>query len=173
MPSLYDLAARLQDFAGGGLSREDLERWFTPILGADSLDIMESDGAEWEHAPHEAQLFWRLIYEFESSDVPDDALRALAERTVRSLASTASAADTLELLPMLVDQHRFCAIVDRYADGIISRTGFLSVIANSGYPPHAKLWLEHAGLPAVRGLCAAMSEGRYAAVARAMEQAPG
>ncbi len=175
MPSLYDLAARLQAFAAGDLTREALDAWMAPVLAADPLDVEHSDAIPWEDAPDEERLFWRLLYLVESSEPAEDddaTLRAFAGRAVQCLASTASAADTLELLPIVGDQPRLCTIVERHARGLVSRTGFLSVLANSGYPPHAKLWLTHADGAALAGLCERLSVGDYGTVARMLERAP-
>jgi hypothetical protein len=174
MPSLYDFAAQLRAFVSGEIARADVERWLGPVLAADPLDVAESDAAPWEDGHDEERLFWRLVYLVESSgEGADDALRADAGRIVACLASTASAADTFELLPMVLDQERFCAIVAKHLRGVISRTGFLSVLAESGYPPHAKLWLEHADAAALRALCDALAAGEYGVVARMIERAPG
>ncbi|MDF1503979.1 hypothetical protein [Roseisolibacter sp. H3M3-2] len=175
MPSLYDLAARLQAFAAGELTREALDAWIAPVLGADPLDVEHQDDVPWEDAPDEERLFWRLLYLVESSEPTDEgegALRAVAGRAVRCLASTASPAATLELLPLVTDQPRLCTIVERHARGLVSRTGFLSVLANAGYPPHAKLWLTHAGGEALGALCERLTAGDYAEVARMLERVP-
>ena len=176
MPSLYDLAARLQAFAAGDLTREALDAWVIPVLSADPLDVEHSDAMPWEDDPDEERLFWRLLYLIESSEPTEEAaaaLRALAGRAVACLSSTASPADTLELLPLVADQPRLCTIVERHAAGLVSRTGFLSVLANAGYPPHAKLWLTHADGAALAQLCERLSTGDYANVARMLERAPG
>jgi hypothetical protein len=175
VPSLYDLAARLQAFAAGELTREALDAWVLPVLAADPLDVEHQDELPWEDEPDEERLFWRLLYLVESSEPTDEgeaALRAVAGRTVACLGSTASPADTLELLPLVIDQSRLCTIVERHAQGVISRTGFLSVLANAGYPPHAKLWLTHADGDALTRLCERLTAGDYAHVARMLERAP-
>jgi hypothetical protein len=175
VPSLYDLAARLQAFAAGELTREALDAWVAPVLAADPLDVEHQDAIPWEDAPDEERLFWRLLYLVESSeptDAGEAALRAVAGRAVRCLASTASPAETLELLPLVVDQPRLCTIVERRGRGLVSRTGFLSVLANAGYPPHAKLWLAHADAAALAALCARLADGDYAAAARMLERVP-
>jgi hypothetical protein len=105
-------------------------------------------------------------------DADDAALRALAGRVLDCLAQTGSAGDTLELLPLLADAPRLCTIVERRAEGVVSRTGFLNVVANATYPPHVKLWLERAGPTALAGLCAAMRDGTWGEVARRVERAP-
>jgi hypothetical protein len=96
----------------------------------------------------------------------------MAARVVACLTDTASAEDTFELLPLLADQARFCEIVARHRRGVISRTGFLAVLAESGYPAHAKLWLEHAPPAALDRLCARLTGGAYGEVARMLERPP-
>ena len=62
--------------------------------------------------------------------------------------------------------------MEKRARGIVSRTGFLNVVANAGYAPHAKLWLAHADDAALARLCARMGAGAWGEVARALERAP-
>jgi hypothetical protein len=186
VPSLYDLATQLQAFAAGTLDRAALDAWIAPVLAADPLDVEESDARPWEDAPDEERLFWRLLYLIDSAESEDDAedddpeartardapLRALVARALACLSSTASPADVLELLPLVADQPRLCEIVERRAAGRVSRTGFLAVLANSGYPPHVKLWLQHADAAALAALCDRMARGAWHEVARALERAP-
>jgi hypothetical protein len=174
VPGLYDFMTHLRAFAAGELTRDALEAWLAPVLAADPLDVSHSDATPWEDDHAEERLFWRLVYLVESSDpdADDGALRAVAGRVVACLTSTASAEDTFELLPLLADQARFCEIVARHRRGVISRTGFLAVLAESGYPPHAKLWLEHAPGPALERLCAQLAAGAYDAAARMLERPP-
>jgi hypothetical protein len=169
---LYDLATRLQAFVAGSLERDALEAWMTPVLATDSLDVEASDHLPWEDAPDEERLFWRLLYLVETSDADDEALRALLGRVLACLACTASPADTLELLPLVADQPRLCTILERYAAGVVSRTGLLGVIANAGYPPHVKLWLRHADAAALARLRVRLDAGRWHEVARMVETRP-
>jgi hypothetical protein len=46
------------------------------------------------------------------------------------------------------------------------------VIANSGYPAHVKVWLQHADHAALRELADALTNGAYAQAARRVERAP-
>ncbi|HET7459099.1 MAG TPA: hypothetical protein VFJ74_15730 [Gemmatimonadaceae bacterium] len=98
--------------------------------------------------------------------------RRLAQRVIDCLARTGSAAATFELLPVLTDQDRLCTIVGRHVRGVISRTGFLSVLAESGYPPHVKLWLEHAEPVHLARLCTRLARGEYDSVMAAFERRP-
>jgi hypothetical protein len=172
--TLADLAVRLRAYADGSTTDAELQAAFVPVLSADPLDVERSESTPWDVAPNETRLFWRLIYLFESEGTgdDDDERRRLAGRVVACLTSTRNAASTFELLPLLVDQERFATIVARHTAGIISRTGFLNVIAESGYPPHVKLWLEHASPGALARLCARLEAGEYAAVAEALERVP-
>jgi hypothetical protein len=175
--TLADLADRLDAFAGGRMSQTELKRWFDALLAADALGVERSDSAPWDSAPDDARLFWRLVYLFEGAEgdgAADEASqRRLARRILDCLARTGSAAATFELLPLLTDQERFCAIVGKHAAGVISRTGFLSVLAESGYPPHVKLWLEHAGPDHLARLCARLERGEYDEVGAGFERRPG
>ncbi len=170
--TLDELTERLRQYAEGGTSREELAAWFLPLLAADPLDVELSDAEPWRQAPHETRLFWRLVYLFDSSEEPDALLRPLAARVCAALASTADPSLTHELLPVLADQDRFCTIVAKHLRGVISRTGFLSVIAESGYPDHVKLWLEHAPAPALRQLCGLLEASRYREAAAVLERSP-
>ena len=171
--TLDDLSAQLRRFADGELDLAELRRAFEPALDADPLDVARSDARPWADAPDDARLAWRLIHLFDSAE-PDDeaALRRLADRLVRSVADAGSAT-THELLRLIADQDRFCEILRRHRRGVVSRTGFLSVVAESRYPPHVKLWLQHAGPGALARLCARLEAGEYAALAGMVERAPG
>lgn len=170
--TLTELSARLRAFADGELSFEALRASFLPAFAADPLDVSESASEPWDEAPDDTRLYWRLLHLFDSADATmEPALRRLAGRSMRALASAGSAT-TLELLGMIDDQDRFCAILRKHAAGIISRTGLLSVITESGYPAHVKLWLQHAGDAALAQLFERMEAGEYAAVAGMVERAP-
>jgi hypothetical protein len=170
--TLAELSSRLRGFAAGDLTLEALRQSLLPVLEADPLDVALSDAAPWASSPDDARLYWRLVHLFDTAE-PDDetSLRPLAARLVRAV-DDAGSATTLELLRVILDQDRFCEIVRRTKRGLISRTGFLGVVAESGYPPHVKLWLQHAGPEALDRLCAALAEGRYAEAAGMVERAP-
>jgi hypothetical protein len=76
------------------------------------------------------------------------------------------------LFAVIVDQPRLCMIIRRHHAGTISRTGFLSVIAESGYPDHIKLWLEHASSTVLERLCSRLEAGAYDVAAAAFEVPP-
>jgi hypothetical protein len=162
---------QLRRWTSGEIELLDLQDWFTPILSADSLDVEESDDSPWEHAAEDTRLFWRIIYLFESGG-DDEALRRDAERIVACLDSTRDASVTYELLPIVLDQDRLATIVTKHLAGTISRTGFLSVVAESGYPPHAKLWLAHAPAPALGHLADLLAAAAYREVSLTLEQPP-
>jgi hypothetical protein len=93
-------------------------------------------------------------------------------RIIASLDRTRSAATTHELLPLVIDQPRFCTIVRKYRAGHVSRVGFLSVIAESGYPSHVKLWLQHASPTTLETLCERLEADGYDEVAASFEAPP-
>jgi hypothetical protein len=170
--SLRDLTEQLRRFVGGEIGITDLAEWFTPILVADSLDVEESDASPWEHAADDTRLFWRLVYLFEAGGT-EEALRRDAERIVACLGSTRDASATYELLPLVLDQDRLTTIVTKHLSGTISRTGFLNVVTESGYPPHAKLWLARADPAALTRLADLLEASAYREVAHTLEGRSG
>ena len=173
--TLGDLAALLARYADGSVDAGAFAARLGAVIASDALGAERGDDARWA-ADHESErLLWRLLYLFDAADADDDdaARRTRAGRVVACLTSTGSPALTYELLPMVLDQDRFTTIVARHVEGVISRTGFLSVIAESGYAEHAKLWLQHAPPDALARLCEQLARGEYVAAAAMLERAPG
>ena len=171
--TLAELIALLDEHASSRLGLEALQASLTTLLAAEPLGVERTDTVPWDRSHQEARLFWRLVYLFETTSEESERSRRNARRIVDAWRATGSAELTFELLPVLLDQDRFCTIVERHVDGTISRTGFLSVIAESGYPPHVKLWLEHADPAALRRLCDRLARGAYGEAAEAFERPPG
>jgi hypothetical protein len=169
--TLDDFCLQLRRFIIQEIGLAELHAWMTPILAADSLDIEKSADAAWESSPEETRLLWRLLYHFESG-TDEAALRADASRIVRCHDATRDAALTHELLPILLDQDRLCGIIGKHARGIITRTGFLNVVTESGYPAHVKLWFERASEAALERMAARLSGFAYGEVAQALERRP-
>lgn len=171
--TLHELAELIGRYSSGEIHLDEVHEQLLPVLAADPLDVEASDSAPWDQAHADARLFWRLVYLFESEPEDSATLRRTGRRVVACLGQTGSADVTFELLPLILDQDRLVTIVGRHRAGIISRTGFLSVLAESGYPPHVKLWLEHAGDAALRRLSAAFGEERYDSVSSVLSEPPG
>jgi hypothetical protein len=169
--TLDDLMVHVGRYARGELDLDAVHDLLAPVLAADPLDVEESDAGAWEHAADETRLFWRVVYLLETGR--DDAtLRAAAARVGACLASTRDADVTYELLPLVLDAERLASIVRKHLDGTISRTGFLNVVVESGYAPHAKLWLQHASADALRRLVGWLDVDAYGELASALEQRP-
>jgi hypothetical protein len=169
LPTLVEL---LREYALGVIPLATIHDRLGPILASDPLDVAANDAEPWERAPDETRLFWRLVYLVESGDEDDAPLREQMRRIVASLDSTRSSVTTHELLPVIVDASRLCVIIRKHLQGIVSRTSLLSVVAESGYPEHVKLWLQHAPSPALARLCERLDADAYDAVAAAFEVPP-
>lgn len=169
---LRELVELLRDYGAGVVPLATITERLGPVLADDPLDVTASDPVPWERAPDDARLFWRLVYLIESSDAEATDFRDHARRIVAALDATGSAATTHELLPLVLDAPRLCAIVRKHRAGIVSRTGLLSMIAESDYPAHVKLWLQHAPPVALERLCAQLGADQYDAVAAGFETPP-
>lgn len=170
--TLADLTELLERYSTGGLGLDELRERFAPVVIADPLDVEQSDPAPWERTPDDMRLFWRLVYIFESVVNDGAEPRHVARRVVRCLAATGSPDTTYELLPLLLDQERLSNVVGKHRSAIISRTGFLSMLSESSYPPHVKLWLERASPGALHRLCAALDAEAYDAATALLERLP-
>ena len=162
----------LRDYATSAISIEVVHERLRPVLLHDPLDINLADAAPWDVAPHDERLFWRIVYLVEAEVEDSPSLREAISRIVESLARTASAEITHELLPILLDQSRLCTVVTKHRAGIISRTGFLSVLAECGYPDHIKLWLQSASHAALGRLCDQLASHEYDLVATGFDAPP-
>jgi hypothetical protein len=169
---LRELAELLREYVAGLTPQATLRERLRPVLADDPLDVAASDPAPWDQAPDEARLFWRLVYLVESGEADSPEFRDRVRRVVAALDSTRSAATTHELLPIVVDARRLCEIVEKLRAGVISRTSFLSVVAESDYPAHVKLWLQHASPMALARMCAQLGADEYSAVAVSFEAPP-
>jgi hypothetical protein len=170
--NLSDLADLLRGYATGTITLDSVHERLRPLLAADPLDVSASDSRRWLTGHDDERLFWRLVYLAESGDEDTPRFRDRMRRIIASLDRTWSAATTHELLPLVIDQPRFCIIVRKYRAGHVSRVGFLSVIAESGYPGHVKLWLQHASPTTLETLCERLEADGYDAVAAAFEAPP-
>ena len=168
---LPHLIAILREYSSGDLPLDAVRALLLPVIQADPLDVTHSDAVRWDVGHDDERLFWRLVYLVED-EVEASELRDVVRRIVASMDDTRSAATTHELLPVILDAPRLCAIVEKHRAGVVTRTSFLSVITESGYPEHVKLWLQHASLVALERLCARLQAGEYAAVAAGFESPP-
>ena len=169
---LRELAELLREYAAGVTPLAAISEHIRPVLADDPLDVAASDPAPWDRAPDEERLFWRLAYLIESGEVDSPEFRDRMRRVVTTLDSTKSAATTHELLPLVLDAQRLCEIVEKHRAGVVSRTSLLSVVAESDYPAHVKLWLQHASPMALERLCAQLGADEYDAVAVGFEAPP-
>ena len=169
---LPDLIAILREYASGELPIEAVRARLLPVIQSDPLDVASSDAKRWDADHDDERLFWRLVYLIEDHHEDSSALRADVRRIVASMDDTRSAATTHELLPVILDAPRLCAIVEKHRAGIVTRTSFLSVVAESRYPAHVKLWLQHASPVALERLCAQLHADAYAAIADDFESPP-
>jgi len=170
--TLADLAELLDLYAMGSIDLGALHDRFASVVVADPLNVEHTDPVPWERAPDDMRLLWRLIYIFES--IVNDGVepRHVARRVVRCLAATGSPDTTYELLPLILDQERLSSVIAKRRGGVISRTGFLSMLTESGYPPHVKLWLEHASAAEATRLTNMLDAEEYAAVTLTLERPP-
>ena len=168
---LPELISILREYEAGDLPIDEVRARLLPVIQSDPLDVTCSDAERWDAGHDDERLFWRLVYLVEDEGAGPE-LRDAVRRIVACLDDTRSAATTQELLPVILDAARFGAIVEKHRAGVVTRTSFLSVVAESGYPDHVKLWLQHASPVALERLCAQLHAGAYAEIAAGFETPP-
>ena len=111
--------------------------------------------------------------------MPAERAQEDAEHVVLTLAVMRLERDhvTRSVVEQRVDPQRLCRLPDAQRRTVADvampeRTGMLGLIANSRYPAHVKLWLQHVGQDALARLCERLAAAEYAAVARMVEQRP-
>ena len=67
----------------------------------------------------------------------------------------------LVVLPLLEAGPNFCALVARYSEGVISRTGILSLIAKRFSGTECRAWLDRASAHQLNELCALLQDQDY------------
>jgi hypothetical protein len=157
------LSALLEDvraFAQGRVSLSELQQTWLPDLVA-PVPVNDRDELS-SPAENDRALFWQLVWLFES-DAEETRHRERARRVVACMDQTGNAATTLSLLPVIVDQDRFCGVVAKHRTGVVSVTGLRSVIAESRYDSAIKRWLAHASPSAIVAFCEKLQGEHYAA----------
>jgi hypothetical protein len=150
--------AQLEVLAGRQLTVDRLRQWFTPLL----TTIRKT-------ATTDETLVFSIAFLFEDESLDESKHMRNASRLVHALQDVESNAVLLERLPIITDQDRLCQIVDRFRDGKISRTGYLSAISNSRYSRRVKHWLANVDAIALAEFCAALTLCDYTAATSRME----
>jgi hypothetical protein len=112
----------------------------------------------------DAALITRLSLLFEDDSISQDDHKDNATIIAAALASAFPSGRILELLPLLLARRRICAAVTNVTSGKISRTSFLSLIAESRLSAHVKRWLSEVQSRDIDLLCRALSTEDVGAV---------
>lgn len=148
----------LSQLAQGVSDLGEIRRRFAPaITGRDSF----STG-------NEEDLIARVAFVLEDESIDLAAHRLQAGRLAAALDSRLSNEEILSLLPLILGSPRFCLVLSKLEAGTVSRTGYLSFIAESAYGDEAKRWLLAAPMPALRDLGQMLQDRDYVGVARVM-----
>jgi hypothetical protein len=109
-------------------------------------------------------LLNRLMFLFEDESLPASAHVSNVGLIAEALESTLSNGRVLDLFPLLVGHRRLCAVVEKYRNGVLSRTSFLSFVSELRYSAELKAWLQKARPEDLGALCIALRDRDLTAV---------
>lgn len=104
------------------------------------------------------ELVTRLMHLFEDDSLTEVEHRENARILGQALKSPLSNDRVVELLPLLVGRRRLCLVTSRLIQGKLSRTSFLSHLAQARMPLWLKQWLQSARDGQLEELCDALAE---------------
>jgi hypothetical protein len=151
----HALKEQLEAFADRRLTLEALRRWFTPLLITEAVEVADAD--------HD--LIFRVVFLLEDESLDETEHIANAKRLVGAMRTVVDNAVLLELIPMITAQEQVVEIVERYHQGVISRTSFLSAISEARFTQRTKEWLARSGNAALGEFRALLSSGEYSRLA--------
>lgn len=147
-------AERVRAVATGKETLDGLQRWLSAVFVSD----------EFPGPCHDEVLLNRLMFLFEDESVPASVHVTNAGLIAEALESALSNDRVLNLLPLLVGYRHLCGVVGKYRGGVISRTGFLSFVAELRYSAELRAWLQKARPEDLDALCTALRDHDVAAV---------
>lgn len=121
----------------------------SPILVASEVPASSAD----------SPLITRIALLIEDESLTEAQHRVLARTLSHALGGPLSSERVLALIPLLAKAERFRDIVRAVQAGRMSRTAFLSFLAESRFPQAIKDWLTRAELSRVEDLASAVSAG--------------
>lgn len=156
----------------GATLRDDLRRWFTPYLVAFPPPRPENEEPTWDPEAGDKAFFWNLVWLFEDDGFTEIEHRELAAKVVQLFRCIPSSATALDVLPLIRREAKLCEAIGKHRAGVISRTGFLSVISENFRFESVRGWLSEATLPSLEELCANLHSGDYLAVEQQLPRPP-
>jgi hypothetical protein len=148
----------LSQLAQGVLDLDEMRRRFAPAI----------TGGDLFGTGNEGDLIASVAFALEDESIDEEAHRLQAGRLAAALDSPLSNEEILVLLPLILGSPRLCSVLSKLEAGTVSRTGYLSFIAESPYGSEAKRWLLAASMPALRELGQMLQNCDYAGAARCM-----
>jgi hypothetical protein len=170
--SLDRLIEQLAAVSEGALARSELRRWFTPYLMAFPPERPEDEEPSWDPDADDKALFWNLVWLFDDDSYTELEHRELATKVVRLIRSVPSTATALDILPLIKHEPKLCEVIRKHRTGIISRNGFLSVIAKNFQFDTVRQWLAEASPQSLDELRANLLSSDYIALDRQLSRPP-
>lgn len=160
MITRHDLARQLSTFVRGESSLEELRRWMTQVLVP----------AEVPSPSEDRLLVARIAFLIEDESLNEDEHCALAGALSRVLQGPLPSERVLAAIPLLAKGERLHSVIQAVEAGKMTRTSFLSFVAESRLSTPVKQWLTRASTNQVRELSMALQCGALEKVERLLSE---
>jgi hypothetical protein len=137
---LPSVTARLRAYVAGDSSRSELEWWIADQV----LSATEASSEDTEARSGDQILAYSIGEAFSALQGDDEESRLFAKRVVSCLEQMSDAEEVQDLLPLIRHHDAFAVLISKFARGLISPSGFRSIVRKRFTFDSVRPWLEQA-----------------------------
>jgi hypothetical protein len=136
------ITERLRAYVVGASSRSQLESWIADqVLAVSTIEPVAS-----KPALPEQTLAYSIGESFCALQADDEEASHFASRVLSCLKQVPDVEEVQNILPLIRHHEAFTILISKHARGLISRTGFKSIIRKRFTFDSVRSWLEEASL---------------------------
>jgi len=136
------ITARFEAYVAGASSRSQLESWIADQVLAGSTSKPVARTA----ASREQILAYSIGESFCALQADDEEAGHFASRVLSCLQQVPDVEEVQDILPLIRHHEAFAVLISKHARGLISRTGFKSIVRKRFKFDSVRPWLEEASL---------------------------
>ena len=142
MLELPAVTERLRAYVAGASSRSELESWIADqVLAGPTFKPVAARAASPEQI-----LAYLLGESFCALQADDEEAGHFASRVLSCLQQVPDVEEVQDILPLIRHHEAFAVLISKHARGLISRTGFKSIVRKRFTFDSVRPWLEEASL---------------------------
>ena len=142
MLELPAITERIREYVAGTSTRSQLESWIADQV----LAIPTTAPVAPKAASPEQILAYSIGESFCALQADDEEAGHFASRVISCLQQVPEVEEVQDILPLIRHHEAFAVLISKYARGLISRTGFKSIVRKRFTFDSVRPWLEEASL---------------------------